>query len=69
MLLIMVILEDTFAPPKTAITGFFPVFKTLSIALISLCSKSPKYFLLLKNLVITAVEECFLWAAPKASLT
>ena len=69
MLLIIVILDDTFAPPKIATIGLSPVFKTFSIAVISLLSKSPEHFLFGKKSAITDVDACFLCAAPKASLT
>ena len=65
----IVILEETFAPPKIATTGLSPVSSTFSIAIISLLSKRPEHFLFGKKSAIIAVDACFLWAAPKASLT
>ena len=48
----MVIFDDIFAPPIIAKTGFFPDFKTVSIAKISFSNSFPKNLLLLKNLEI-----------------
>ena len=56
MLLIIGIFEETFAPPKIAKIGFFPVSRTLLIASTSLESKWPENLLFLKNLAITVVE-------------
>ena len=64
----MVILDETFAPPKIAKTGFFPVSSTFFIESTSLESKCPEYLLFLKNLAIIVVEACALCAVPKASL-
>jgi len=49
MFSITVIFDDTFAPPKTARTGFSELFKTLSILSISLANKFPKHLLSEKN--------------------
>ena len=53
------ILEDTFAPPIIAVTGFFGVFKNLLRADISACSRKPGA-LSEKCFVIACVEACFL---------
>ena len=52
----MVILDDTFAPPIIAKTGFSPDFKTLSIAKTSFSNNFPKNLLFLKNLEIMVVD-------------
>ena len=62
------ILVEIFAPPIIAKTGFFPDFKTLSIAKTSFSNNFPKNLLLLKNFDIIVVDACALCAAPKASL-
>ena len=47
---IIVIFDDTFAPPSIAKMGDTPFFNTLSIALISFSSNAPTHFLFLKIL-------------------
>ncbi len=69
MLSIIVIFEDTFAPPSTAVTGFSPVSITLAILSISVANNNPKHFLSVKFCAITAVDACALCAVPKASFT
>ena len=60
MFSITVILEDTFAPPKIAKTGFSLVFNTLSILLIYLASKLPKHLFSEKYFATIVVEACAL---------
>ena len=66
---ITVILEDTFDPPRTAVTGFSLFFKTLFKLSISLANNNPKHFSLGKNCAIIVVDACALCAVPKASFT
>ena len=61
------IFEETFAPPKTAVTGFSLSFKTLLMLSISLAKRFPKHLLFGKNCAIIVVEACALCAVPKAS--
>ena len=65
----IVILEETFAPPKIAKTGFSPVFITWSIAFTSCSNNFPKAFLFWKKEAMMAVEACALCAVPNASFT
>ena len=65
----MVILEETFAPPKIATTGDSPCFITLSMALTSLAKRAPKHFFLGKNFEMIVVEAWALCAVPNASFT
>ena len=68
MFLIIVILEETFAPPIIAVTGRFFETKILLIDSISFFNNSPAHFSI-KNFGTVDVEACALWVVPKASLT
>ena len=65
---VMLDLEDTFAPPKIAVTGFSLSLSTRLILSISLLSNEPKHFLSSKNWATMVVEACARCAVPKASL-
>jgi hypothetical protein len=65
----MVIFDDTLDPPKIAVTGFSPLFKTFSMASNSFAINKPKNLVSGKNLAIIAVEACSRCAVPKASFT
>ena len=67
MLSIIVILEDTFAPPKIPKTGFSPLCKTLLIDSTSFSIRRPANLFSGKCFAIRHVEACALWAVPKAS--
>ena len=66
-LLMTSIFPETFAPPKTAISGLFGEWIALSKYAISFSINNPAAFCV-KYLAIPSVEACALCAVPKASL-
>ena len=52
----IVILEETLAPPKIPTTGDSPFFNTLSMALTSFAKRAPKHLFSEKYFAIIVVE-------------